>query len=404
MAQFTYKGKNPTGVLVKGVYEARDKEAVVMMLRNKGLFPISIEVSNKGERKKRLEKFKKISYKDLTILCKQFYTMTISGLTVITCIDLLKKQTENKKLSHILNTVYNNLQKGMGLSEAFKLHSDDLPVIFISMIEVGELSGNIDVALERLAINFAKENKVKQKVMTAVMYPLIIGIIAGLMVIFMLIFIVPKFLAIFANMNMELPLPTKILKFVSESIRTAEFWILLPFVLGILKYIQIKLMKSVKVKNFVNRTMLKLPLIGENYKKILATRFTRSLSILLKTGVPLLQSLEVVEKVVDNVLISEGLENVKDEVRRGASLSVSLEDIGIFPVMVMQMISIGEEAGSLDSVVETVADFYDEELDVSISKMVSMLEPIMIFFLAIIVGGIVISMMYPMFNMYKGMN
>jgi len=404
MAQYIYKARNSKGELISGKIDARDQSVVASQLRVKSIYPISIsEVLNK-QNDNASKSLKNIPYKDLVVFCKQFHTMIVAGLTVIGCIDLLRKQSQNKTLSYILNTVYNDLQKGLGLSEALKVHSRILPVIMISMIEVGEISGNIDNALERLVTHFTKENKIKQKILTAMMYPLVIGCISMLMVFFMLVFVVPKFIGIFDNMGMELPLPTKILKVVSGFVRSYKFFVAIPVVIGSYKYLSVKIMRSERVKKYFGMYIIKIPMIGPNYVKILASRFSRSLSILLKTGIPLIQALEVIEKVVANVLITRGIENVIDEVRNGSSLAEPLDKIGIFPIMVIQMISIGEESGSLDSIVETVADFYDDEVDVSVSKIISMLEPLMIFVLAIIIGSIVISMVYPMFKMYSGMN
>ncbi|MEN8907072.1 MAG: type II secretion system F family protein [Clostridiales bacterium] len=403
MAQFSYKGRNSKGELVSGKIDLRDKNSVVSQLRTKNIYPISItEVLNKEE-SSAIRNLKSIPYKDLVVFCKQFHTMIVSGLTVIGCIDLLKRQSQNKTLTYILNKVYNDLQKGLGLSEALNIHSKYIPIIMISMIEVGEVSGNIDNALERLSIHFAKESKIKQKILTAMMYPLVIGAISMVMVFFMLVFVVPKFIGIFDNMGMELPLPTRILKFVSEFVRSYKFFVAIPVVIGSYKYIFTKIRRSRRVKKYLGMYMIKMPMIGSNYVKILASRFSRTLSILLKTGIPLIQALEVIEKVVDNVLISKGIENVIEEVRNGSTLAEPLDKIKIFPLMVIQMISVGEESGSLDSIVETIADFYDDEVDTAINKIISMLEPLMIFFLAIIIGAIVISMIYPMFKMYQGM-
>jgi type IV pilus assembly protein PilC len=403
MAHFNYKARDSKGELVTGKIDARDEFVVASQLRLKNIYPFSIsEIATKDENSKK-RSLKSIPYKDLVVFCKQFHTMIVAGLTVIGCIDLLKKQSQNKTLSYILNKVYNDLQKGLGLSDALKEHSKILPVIMISMIEVGEVSGNIDIALERLVVHFTKENKIKQKILTAMMYPLIIGFISILLVFFMLVFIVPKFIGIFDNFDMELPLPTKILKFVSEFLRSYRFIVSIPIVIGLFKYISFKVKNSKMAKNIYDRKIIKIPIIGGNYVKILASRFSRSLSILLKTGIPLIQALEIIGKVVDNIVITKGIENVIEEVRNGSSLAEPLEKIGIFPIMVIQMISIGEDSGSLDSIVETIADFYDDEVDVATNKIISMLEPLMIFVLAIIIGSIVISMIYPMFKMYQGM-
>lgn len=403
MSTYSYKAKSATGNVTSGKIDANDREMVIGLLRNRGLYPIEIYEASVFDKEIKVRSNRGIPLKDLSLFCKQFYTMIDAGVTVIGSLDLLRKQTENRELASILSKVFENVQKGMSLSEALKLHKKMFPPLVISMIEIGEVSGNLDTVLDRLSIYLEKENRVKQKIKTALVYPKVIGSIALVVVLFMIAFVVPNFIGMFKNMGSQLPLPTKILIFVSNTVKNIWFDLgAIVTISGFTIFIK-KFKQTEKGKYLFNLLYLRLPLVGQNIRKVLASRFSRSLSLLLKTGVPLIQALEVVGNLLDNAIVSKGLEKVKEDIRRGSSLAEPLETIEIFPVMVIHMISIGEEAGSLDSIVEKVADFYDEELDSSISKLVSMLEPLMIVAIAVVVGGIVIAMILPIFSMYQKM-
>lgn len=401
MATYNYKAKTLTGNLSSGKLDATDKDMVVALLKNRGLLPMEISEVGVFDKEIKLRKNKKIPLKDLSLFCKQFYTMIDSGVTIIGSLDLLRKQTENRELAGTLAKLYEDVQKGMSLSDSMKQYKKVFPVIVISMIEIGEISGSLDLVLDRLSLYLEKENRVKQKVKTAMVYPKVLCAIASVVILFMLMFVVPNFVSMFKNMGSELPLPTQILLNISNTLK--NIWFLSGAAIVTIAFVSFykKFKDTEKGRKIINQVTLKLPFIGNNVRKIIASRFSRSLSLLLKTGIPLIQALEVVSNLLDNVIVSKGLEKVKEDIRRGSSLAEPLEAIGIFPVMVIHMISIGEEAGSLDSIVEKVADFYDDELDASISRLVSMLEPLMIVAIALIVGAIVIAMILPIFSMYK---
>ena len=400
MPSFNYKAKTSTGNVVSGRFDATDKSMVVSLLRGKGYFPLDITQISAINKEVRLSSLKKVTTKNLAVFCRQFHTMINAGVSVLGCMDMLRRQTENPRLAMVLSKVYDEVQKGRTLSESMKLHTSVFPLILISMIEVGEVSGTLDSTMEKLAVHFEKDNKINQKIKTAMAYPAVIGCIALLMVGFMMTFVVPRFLSMFKSMGETLPLPTRILLNISNTI--SNVWFLLGTIAGLFAVIYVfnKIKKLPIVKLWFDNAVLRLPLAGKNVRKILASRFTRTLSSLLSTGVSLIQALEVVEKVVDNQIVTQGMAKVKEDIKRGSNLAGPLEGIGIFPVMVTHMISVGEESGSLDAIMEKAADFYDDELDASISQLISLLEPIMILFMALIVGFIVISMILPIFQMY----
>ncbi|OPZ92964.1 MAG: Type II secretion system protein F [Firmicutes bacterium ADurb.Bin419] len=401
MATYNYKAKTSTGNTSVGKIDATDIKMVVSLLKNRGLYPLEISELNMLDKDIKMGREKKVPLKDLSLFCKQFYTMIDAGVTVIGSLDLLRRQTENRKLANIISKIFEDVQKGMSLSEAMKVHRNEFPTIVISMIEIGEISGNLDTVLDRLAIYLEKDNKIRQKIKTSMVYPKVISIIALVAVIFMMIFVVPNFIGMFKGMGRELPLPTRVLIGISDLFK--NIWFLLGAAIiipsGVISYK--KFIKTDKGKYIYGKVLLGLPIVGKNVSKIIASRFSRSLSLMLKTGVPLIQALEVVGNLLDNEVVSRGMLKVKEDIKRGSGLAEPLEAVGIFPVMVTHMISIGEEAGSLDSIVEKVADFYDDELDASIGKLLAMLEPLMIVAMAIVVGGIVIAMILPIFSMYQ---
>ncbi len=401
MAIFYYKAKTSSGNIVTGTFDASDKAMVLNLLRSKGYFPIDVKDNSGAKRNITFESFKKVKTKELAIFCRQFYTMINAGVSIIGCLDMLRKQTENSKLASVINKVYDDVQKGKTLSESMSAHRDVFPVLLTSMIEVGEVSGSLDAILGKLALNFEKDNKIKQKIKTAMMYPAAIGSIAFIVVLFMLTFIVPRFVDMFKSFgNGVLPLPTRILLAISNTLKNPVFDLGAIVFIILLVYLFSKFKRTDKGKYILDNIILRLPLVGKNVRKILASRFTRTLSSMLSSAVPLLHALEVTEKVVNNALVTKGLERVKEDIKRGSNLAGPLESMGIFPVMVPQMVSVGEESGSIDSIMETIANFYDEELDNSISQLIAILEPVMMMLLAVVIGAIVVSMVLPIFSMY----
>ncbi|HEX2926792.1 MAG TPA: type II secretion system F family protein, partial [Ruminiclostridium sp.] len=345
---------------------------------------------------------KNVKIKDLSIMCRQFHTMLNAGVSVIGCLDLLRSQTQNPTLRDAMSRLYDDVQKGKTLSESMKPLSNVFPVLMVNMVEVGEVSGTLEQVLERLSVQFEKDTKVKSKVSTAMMYPAVIGCIALVMVTFMIAFIVPKFVGMVNSVGGTLPTPTRILLFISGLFTNPLFLLglVLFIVLAVLGFRRFK--STERGKFIVDSIIFKMPMVGINVQKILASRFTRTLSTLLKSGVSLIQALEVTDGVVNNQIVSRGLVKVKESIKMGSNLAAPLEKMGIFPLMVTHMISVGEEAGSLDSIMEKVADFYDEEVETSISKLIAIMEPLLMMILAIVVGFIVVAMILPIFSMYQG--
>lgn len=342
---------------------------------------------------------KKVKSKDLAVFCKQLYAMLKAGVTLVTSLDILQQQTENKRLTKIIKIMYEDLQKGNTFSEALSRHKDVFPSIFISMVEAGELSGNIDIIMDRLANHFEKEYKIENKVKSAMTYPAILAIVATAVVIFLLTSIMPTFVDMYASSGVELPGITKTMIAMSEGIK--NYWyIVILVVMGIVLLIS-TMLKNSKIKYQSDYAKLQIPVVKNFILKIATSRFTRTLATLMGSGVPLLQALETVSGVTGNTYIASKVLEVREDVRKGSTLSLPLKKQNVFPPMVHNMIKIGEDSGAIEEILDKTADFYDEEVDTAVTRLTSLLEPVMIVFMAIIIGFIVIAMVMPMFDMVQ---
>ncbi len=397
MGNFKYKAVSENGQVIEGYHEAQTEEEVVNMLKNNKYFPVNIEEEIVADISTSLF-LKKVTKKDIAVFCRQFYTMLDAGIGVVEALDILKRQTENKTLKQTIDIVYEDVQKGMSLSEAMGKHEKVFPSLLINMVEAGEVSGNLDVIMERMAIHYEKEFNIENKIKNAFMYPIILSIVAISVVIFLLVVVMPTFIGMFEESGTTLPTPTRILLTISDWL--TNYWYLFIGVVLILIFGIITLGKSKEGRRFFDNLKIKLPVIKNMNIKIITSRFTRTLSTLLSSGIPLLQALDVVSKVVGNEIVGAELQLAKEDIRKGVPMSKTIRDIEIFPPMVDSMIGIGEESGALDDILYKTADFYDEEAEASMEKMTTLLEPILIVFMAIIIGFIVVSIAMPMFEIY----
>lgn len=397
MGNFKYKAVSENGQVIEGYHEAQSEEEVVNMLKNNKYFPMDIEKEIGADIRTSLFA-KKVTKKDIAVFSRQFYTMLDAGIGVVEALDILKRQTENKTLKQTIDIVYEDVQKGMSLSEAMGKHEKVFPSLLINMVEAGEVSGNLDVIMERMAIHYEKEFNIENKIKNAFMYPIILSIVAISVVIFLLVVVMPTFIGMFEESGTTLPTPTRILLTISDWL--TNYWYLFIGVVLILIFGIITLGKSKEGRRFFDNLKIKLPVIKNMNIKIITSRFTRTLSTLLSSGIPLLQALDVVSKVVGNEIVGAELQLAKEDIRKGVPMSKTIRDIEIFPPMVDSMIGIGEESGALDDILYKTADFYDEEAEASMEKMTTLLEPILIVFMAIIIGFIVVSIAMPMFEIY----
>ena len=348
-----------------------------------------------------LEKYtsKKIKSKDLAVFCKQTYAMLKAGVTIVNILEILKQQTENRKLKEYIGLMHEYLLKGHTFSEALQQHKGAFPRILISMVEAGELSGNIDVIMDRLSKHYEKEYKIDNKIKSAMTYPIILSIVCIAVVIFLLTSIMPTFVDMYVNSGVELPKLTVIIINVSNFLKQSWFYIILCIFVLVFIISHILRIPEIKVKKDYYK--LRIPLVRNLIIKIAASRFSRTLSTLLGSGASLLNALETVSGVTGNLYVGHRILEIKKDVRRGLPLSALLQQQRIFPPMVFYMIKIGEDSGSIEEVLDKTADFYDEEIETAIQRLTTLIEPVMIVIMAIVIGFIVISMVLPMFEMVK---
>ena len=396
MPIYEYEAKTLQGVALKGKLEANDQEAALSTLRGKGYYPERVREYNRVSNLD-LSNLQKLNIKDIAIFCRQFSVVINAGISILKGLEIVKEQTDNKKFRGILEEVFDDVQKGKSLSEAMKKHSD-FPDMLSNMVAVGETSGTLDIILERMAAYYEKENALNQKVKGALTYPTAISIFAVLVVTLLVTKVLPTFVGMLTSAGAVLPLPTRILIGISSFLTTK--WYIVLIVLALLIFGFKTYSSSDKGRHTLDRLKMKAPIFGKIYSKIITARFARTFGTLTGSGIPLLQSIEICSDVIGNVVIRDALDSTSDELKKGLGIGETLTARGIFPPMLTQMIKIGEETGTLDSILEKTAAFYDEEVNTATSQLTALIEPVIIVLLAVIVGFIILSVILPMFSMY----
>lgn len=377
--------------------KAEDEGTLVAQAKASGYYLISFE---KVQQKKDIIGGNKIklSLKDIAVFSRQLSAMLNAGVTLIKALNILYLQVEKKNIKESIKRLYESVQKGDQLSEAMKKQEKVYPEIMISMIEAGEASGRLDSVIAKVAETFEKDVKLRNKIKSSMMYPIILAVLCILVVLILVMKVLPVFMGMFTA-EMTLPLPTRMVMGFSD-IMTAYWYIVMLAVVVIILVLRIYISTEEGKKNW-HSMLLRLPIIGNTITKISAVRFSRTLSTLLSSGMTLIQSLEIVIQVVGNRVIMEGLNITKEDIRKGMPLSQSLRKANVLPPMVYSMISIGEESGSIEDMLTKTSEYYDDEVESAIQKMVSLLEPILIVFMGVIVGFIIISIMLPMLEIYQ---
>jgi len=341
----------------------------------------------------------KLNSKELSLFCKQLSSMLKSKITILHCIEILHLQIESKKLKKILNIIHKELLTGNTFSESLTNHKSSFPEIFISMITAGELSGNMESVMTRLSEHYQREYKIENKLKSAMTYPIILSIVSTAVVILLLIKVMPTFVSIYESSNVQLPFATTFLLNISKLIKNSYHIIILIIFLIILAQSKLKKNKAFRLR--YDKFKLNIPVYKNMQVKIAAARFTRTLSTLLINGINLLEALQTASSITGNSFIEFKILEIKEDVRNGISLSESIKQKNIFPVMVYSMIGIGEESGLLEELLDKTAFYYDEETENAVNKFISLIEPLMIIIMAVLVGGIMIAMLTPMFDMIK---
>lgn len=395
---YAYRGRNAEGGIVKGRVDATSEAAVASRLRTMGLSPIAIsEADATGlNREINLSFGSGVKLKDLAIMSRQMATMIGAGLSLLKTLSVLAEQTENKKLGKILTEVSGQVEEGTSFSDSLKKHGDVFPPLMVNMVRAGETGGFLDGALESIANNFEKEVKLRGTIKSALTYPVIVLIMSLLSVVGMLLFIVPVFDNMFKSLGGQLPLPTEILVILSH----AMIWLgPLLLVLGIAgAWWWAKNKNTEKVRRVFDPIKLKIPVFGKLMTKIAVARFSRNFSNMIGAGVPILQAIRIVGETSGNWVIERALIAVAESVRQGESIAKPLMEHPVFPAMVTQMIAVGEDSGSLEIMLDKIADFYDDEVQSATEQLTAMIEPLMIAFLGVVIGGMVIALYMPIFQ------
>jgi len=401
MAIFRYSARDSSGRVLSGVIEADNEAMVVSKLQEMGFFITRLE-----EERRRFDlamafrRFQRIGLRDLTVFSRQFATMVNAGLSIVRTLTILESQTENPRLREIIGAVRRDVEEGSPLSDAMAKHPDAFSSLVVNMVRAGEVGGVLDDVLQRIAMFFEKDLALRQKVRAAVTYPLVVFTFAIGIVLFLVFFILPQFVAFFEGLDLVLPLPTRILMATTRFVTARWYVLVATIVLAVYGFRSF--IRTPEGRMWWDRWKLNMPLFGPLVRKVSISRFSRTFATLLASAVPIIQALEVVGRAVDNTVFQRATEQVKDSIREGESISGPLQQSGIFPPMVIHMVSVGEETGNLDGMLQKVADFYDQEVETMLSQLTSILEPLLILFLGIVVGFIVLSFYLPLYQLITG--
>lgn len=406
MALYEYLAKDKGGKTQEGTIEAKDRRSALDLLRGKDLIIISMKEmqgSSKGSAGKFSLTFrKKVSIDDLVVFSRQLATMVDAGIPILTSLDVLTQQAENKTFKDMLVKIKDDVEVGASLSSAFSKHPAAFSNLYISMVKAGESSGMLDDILDRVATYLEKSSALQKKIKSAMIYPAVVTVMAVSITTLLLVKVIPVFKKIFADFGAALPTPTLILIGVSDFLIKYMPVVLVVIVLA--AYLLKRYIGTERGRLRLDRILLRLPVFGILFTKVAVSKFTRTLSTLVKSGVPILASLEVVARTCGNKVFELAINDVRAGVREGKSIAAPLGKSGIFPPMVVKMIAVGEQAGQLEKMLSKISDFYDEQVDTTVSGLTSMIEPLIIAFLGIMIGTIVICMFLPIFKLSSIVN
>lgn len=399
MAIYKYVGRTRQGKMKKGTVEAINKANAVVKLREMGISPREI-TETRGILYQEVTLGNPVKQQDFVIYCRQFATLIRSGISIVDATNILARQTESKMLAKVLSAVEERLRSGVAFSEAIAEHPKVFPAIFVNMVRAGEMTGNLDGTLDRLASYLEKQYNLKKKIQSTMAYPIVLLIVIIAVDTFLMLTIVPNFESMFASLGSELPAITKFVLNVSNFLQ--QSWLILSFLVIAMVIIFQFLMRTNETFNYqVHVALLKMPVFGKLLQKSAIARMARTLSSMVSSSVPILQALTMVEKVVGNPVLGKVIIEARDHLEQGDRLSEPMKKSWLIPPLVSQMIAIGEETGQLDFMLAKIADFYEEEVDRTVDTLKSLIEPIMIIILAVIVGTIILAIMIPMFTYYQ---
>jgi type IV pilus assembly protein PilC len=392
MPTFAYTARTLSGDLKSSTMDAKSREDVVAQLRRQKLIVVKVD-----EERGRKRAGGKIKTRDIVIFTRQFATMINAGLPLVQALDILSKQSENKTLKEVTRQVVYDVESGHTVADALGKHPKAFSELYVNMVAAGEAGGILDTILSRLAVFMEKTDALIRKVKGAMIYPGVIVSVAVIAIVVLLVFVIPTFEQMFASVNLALPLPTRIVIGMSRFLQ-GYWWAVLASMLGG-GFIFKRYYATQGGKLNIDRIMLRLPVLGDVIRKSAVSRFTRTLGTLISSGVSILDGLEITAKTAGNRVIHDAIMQSRSSIAGGDTIAAPLAKSEVFPPMVISMIAVGEQTGGLDEMLSKIADFYDEEVDAAVSALLSLLEPVMIVFLGVVVGGMVVAMYLPIFDM-----
>lgn len=402
MATYGYKAITKAGKEVKGSLEADNKDLAMAELRRQELTVIDLGEQSFLTKDIDIQIGGWPKARDLSVMCRQFVSMTKAGVSILESLKMLCEQTENKRLQDALKEVRISVEKGETLADSLAEHPKVFPGIMVNMVAAGEASGSLEIALERVATQLERSHKTQAMVKKAMIYPIAVAIVAVIVTIVMLVMVIPNYETMFKDLGTELPWITQF--YVNLSHGIVNYWFIIILVIIALVFAIRAFAKTDAGKHFFGKIALKAPLFGKLTTKSASSMMARTMSTLLGAGVPLIEAVDIVSGVMSNVYFKEAMEDAKEEITIGMPLSRPLQESGLFPPMVYQMIRIGEEAGSTEEMLDKIADYYDEEVEMEIQSLMAALEPMIIIVLAIVVGGLIAACMAPMVSMYAALD
>jgi len=401
MPVFKWVAETKKGKVLKGELEAADERIAQLQLKRRNLTIKKIKVKPKDLFENVAFFQPKITAKDVVIFTRQFSTMIDAGLPLVQGLTILAEQTENKTFQNVLKRVTKDVEGGSSLAEALKKHPKVFDGLYVNLVAAGEIGGILDTILQRLAAYIEKAEKLKTRIKGAMTYPIIVVGVAVLVIAIILIFVIPVFQEMFSSFGKALPLPTQIVVNMSDFLKGNIHYVIVGFIVFVFAFKKYRNTK--KGRKQTDALALKLPVFGNLLKKSAVARFTRTLGTMISSGVPILDALEIVAKTSGNVVLEEIIYEVRSSIAEGQTIAEPLSEADIFPRMVVQMISVGEATGALDTMLNKIADFYDDEVDAAVEALTSMLEPLLMVFLGGAIGGLVIAMYLPIFQMAAAM-
>lgn len=399
MPVFKYSGRTSTGTMKKGTITASSERDAIAKLRTQGINPREVEASTSILHKE-FSLGSRVKTEDFVVYCRQFATLIRAGITIVEATHILAEQTSSKPLKTALFTIEEDVRSGTPFSEAAMNHEKVFPPLFVNMMRVGEATGNLDATLERLATYYEKQHRLKKSIQSTLMYPAVLLVVIIVVAIGLLVTIVPQFAEMFEDMGAELPAITIMVLALSDIFQTL-WWFVLLIAIAIPIVFRLVYKNNAQFRWIVHHILFRMPIFGPLLQKSAIAQMTRTLSSLVSSSVPILQALTIVERVVNNPIIGKVILDARNSLEKGSTLSGPLEKSWIFPPLVTQMVGIGEKTGQLDYMLEKVADFYEDDVDRTVETLKSLIEPIMIVFLAVVVGTIVLAIMVPMFSLFE---